>query len=274
MGFAELDVAAVRERLDRPLAWWYGARLLDGRGRGVLAIDQVGRPAVPATTRWRVVHRGAGIFWTVDDHQLYLRSPGAVARTLRIPHLSLAYRAPISWLSSRRHLLRARLFLNAISLLLHRRPIAVITLAGLAGVNRRTIFRWLQCTHWGRITNAVLLQRLHGPDGPHVDRRSRDGRVLRIQHHTEIWLAARLPNSLTVERRPATKRGVLRRANAQLRSCDLRHRGERQQRYLMAGEHPPASPPQYQFHSQDKARLIQLWEPRRGSFERSGTSVF
>lgn len=261
-GFPDLDLAAVRGRQYRPLAFWYGARLLDRRGSGSVSVGAIG-PGLPASTRWRMVREGSGTFWHVADVCLFLRGPGAVAATLEVPRLTAAYEGPATWLKGHGQLLRARLFLNAVALLRNRRPIAVSTMAALGSVSRRTIFRWQQLTGWGRIVNAALLERLRDRrDGPHVDKRSRDGRMLRVHMHDGIWLAVRLPNSLEPGRPPARKRKVLRRANTLLQSCHSWDRGERQQIYLPPGQqHLPSLPSQYHPWNKANGPPVQLWIP-------------
>jgi hypothetical protein len=263
LGFPDLDLASIRRGLDRPLALWYTARATDRVGCGRVSIPAVAKD-LPRATRWRVVRDGAGVFWGVADGGLFLRGLGGVAATLQVRRLTVAYKAPIAWLRTHRQLLRATLFLNAVSLLRNGRPIAVSTMSEIAEVSRRTILQWQRLTNWERITNFVLLERLResGPypgRRPYVNRRSRDGRVLALETENAMWLADQLPNSLALRRPSVKKRAVLRRANAELPTCENGDNGQRQL-YTMPGQHR-FPPPQYQFHLQTKARdqPIQLW---------------
>jgi hypothetical protein len=264
-GFPDLDLASIRRGLDRPLALWYTARTADRAGSGRVSITAVAED-LPRATRWRVIRDGAGVFWVVGDGGLFLRGLGGVASVLQVPRLTVAYRAPVAWLSGRRQLLRSTLFLNAVSLLRNGRPIAVCTMSETAGVSRSTIQQWQRLTNWERLPNAALLERLR-ESGPtpspqaHFNRRSRDGRVIVLQLRDGIWLAGRLPNSLVLRRPPEKKRAVLRRVNAELPSCENGDSGQRQL-YARPGQHRLPSP-QYQFHSQIRAgdQLIQLWIP-------------
>lgn len=259
-GFPDLDLVVVRRNLDRPLALWYGARASDTAGRGRVTIPAIGQGLAWATF-WRAVRDGTGIFWGMAGGELYLRGLAGVAAALQVKRLTVAYEAPTAWLKESRQLLRARLFLNAVSLIRRRRPIAVSTMASMAGVSCRTIFRWQHLTNWGRIRNVVLRDRINGSN-PRRSRPSADGRMIRVTADG-IWLADRLPNTLVVRRPPAKKRGMLRRANSILPPSDPTHRGQRQ-RYAIPGQPLPASPPQYLFHSQVNDEDLQLWVPGEG----------
>lgn len=265
-GFPEIDLPAVHRRLEAPLAIWYLARLHDHQGSGVVAVRDPRRSgSLAPATRWRLLRRGDEVFWTLAGERLFLRGPGAVAAVFAVRRLTTAYRAPASFLRGRRQLLRARLFLQALSVLHAGRPIPIATMAGLAGVSRRTIQDWLHLTRWPRMTNAALLERLQDPVRAQFSRSSLDGQMLRVSLRDGVWLARRLPDSLEPAWPPSRKRRrVLHRANSELPSCDLRDSGEQQLLYLIRPGRQHPLPSQYSLKGRDRTLpALQLWIPGR-----------
>lgn len=261
-GFADLDIAAIKEGLDRPLTVWYVARLCDAEGRGVVLIDSATKNFPPAT-KSRTLRAGQEIFWTRGDNDLYLRSPGAVAQRLGVQRLESAYLGATYWLDERSPALRrGRLALNGFAVKRAGRPIAVKTVADACGVTRRTVFRWQRATGWGKILNLSLLQRLKDPDTLKFSRKYADRperlRMVRLGSD-ELWLAERLPNSLG-DYRPVRRRAALRRANKKLLPCDLRGRG--QQRIYVLPNERRRRPRTTSYHTLlHQLPALQVWVP-------------
>ena len=78
--FAGLDLAAVQQRLDRPLALWYTLRALDPPGRGIVDWDMVERAAALLTWQksklYAMVRAGDGLFWRHDRQRRRCSSCG------------------------------------------------------------------------------------------------------------------------------------------------------------------------------------------------------
>ncbi len=267
LSFPEIDIGAVRVNLARELQLWYGGRTVDHAGRGVISFSAIGGH-LSRSSRWRALQRGDGVFWTLAGRKLFLFSAVRVARALDIRHVSAACRAPSAWLHERsRCRVCAQFFLGGLAVLRNHRPVAARTMAQLAGVSVRTVRTWQQRTLWGRIINVVLLEQIAKVgDGLHVNSRSLDGQVMRIELDDGVWLAARLPNSLKIRQQLIGKRAALRRVNARLTS----HKGEAGQQprhHVMLGQrrpHPPAQHTLYQFDSQlPPPEQIQVWLPVR-----------
>lgn len=259
-GYPDLDLAAIRQRLERPLALWYVARTLDPSGSGIVEVADV-RNVVrwPRATLARVLRDGDGLFFWHWRGRLYLRSPANVGRWLGVRYVGAMYDAPLSWLAERRLArLRGRLALNAFAVLRQGKPVADATIAAACNVSKRTVLSWKRATKWGRVVNLALLDRIrdeHGPDG--CVRNGREGLHL-VRHGGTLWLARRLPNSLAGGERKVRKRAALRRVNKGLltESCDFRGRGEHRYNRFLPDQRRRPCLAVYHF-----ARQVSLWRP-------------
>jgi hypothetical protein len=267
LAFPQIDINAVRADRAREAQLWYGGRTVDRAGRGVIPTSAIGRHLSRAS-RQRALRRGDDVFWTVANRKVFLFSAARVAQALDVPRVSAVYRARSAWLRERGLLtVCAQAFLGGIAVLRAGRPIAVATMARLAGRGVRTIRAWLRRTEWGRITNVVLLEQIaQVGDGLRMGTRSRDGQVMRIEHDGGVWLAARLPNSLEIRHQRVQKWAALRRVNARLPSHDG-DLGQQPRRYVIPGRrrpHPAAQDTAYSFHGHlQPPGQVQLWLPPR-----------
>jgi hypothetical protein len=267
LAFPQIDVNAVRAGKAREAQLWYGARAADRVGRGVIPTSAIGRH-LSRVSHQRCLLRGDGVFWTVADRKAFLFSQARVAQALDVPRVSVVYRAQSAWLHERSLLtVCAQAFLGGLAVLRDGRPIAVATMARLAGRSVRTIRTWLQRTQWGRITNVALLEQVaQVGDGLRMGASSRDGRIMRIEHKGGVWLAARLPNSLEIHHQRVQKRAALRRVNARLPS-QYGDKGHQPRRYIMPGWRRPQPAAQDAAYSlYDHLQLpeqVQLWLPPR-----------
>lgn len=272
-GFADLDLAAIRTGRVRALVLWYLARAADGSGRGVVTLDAVRRLWNVSVARIRrALAQGAGIFWSLATGRLFLACPGRVARVLGLSYLHAAYRAPLAWLLEHgKGVLRARLALNAFAVKRDRKPIAVATIARTCGVSRRTVFRWLRLTGWGKIRNVTLVHRIRDARVCRVARKYADdgSSLCTVKLGNTLWLARRLPNSLEGSERKVRRRAALRRANAILPTFDHRGRGQRQRRYIRPDRRRPnrsishshiLSRPLYVYKRSLLRPRLQIWE--------------
>ncbi|HET8580207.1 MAG TPA: hypothetical protein VFL31_04340 [Nitrospiraceae bacterium] len=258
-GCAELDLAAIRKRLDAPQALWYCARTLDERGEGRLrvpAFNGLGRK-----TRARLLARGQGIFWTQVGEEIFLRSLAVVAQSLGVERLSGCYDGPIEWLLTR-CLRRGRLALNAFATLREGRPVAAATIAACCGVCRRTVLSWCRATAWGRVSNlAILKPASTGEISLARKYADRSGRLRIVQTATGLMLAAQMPNSLVSVTDRVRRLAVLRRANRLLSPCVHRGRGQRQKLYVRPGERRRLTNPVYILLTTPGESQTQLWLP-------------
>lgn len=258
-GFASLDLAAIAAGHARPLAHWYLCRLLDRAGSGVILAPR----AFPGATGWRVRRAGNGVFWTAHGKRLFLRGPAAVARHLRVRYVAGAFVAPGDWLLERKlATLRARLVLNAISLLRRGKPLRVSVAARLAGVTPRTLRRWARALGWRRITNLRLTHRIEDPRMLTLARRyaERGERLRGVRFQGEWWLAAQLPNTFRIQSTAKKRRAALRRINRKLPPYVFRGRG---QRLYSTGERrsPKPTTQLHTLRGKAKAAGVQLWNP-------------
>lgn len=260
VGYPEVDLAAVRYRLDAPLAFWYAARALDERGEGRTRIGSL--PDLPPRTLGRVLERGEGRFWVRAQEGIFLRSLPAVAASLGVGKLTACYQGPVWWPRDR-PLWRPRLALNAFAVLRRGLPVSVATIAHLLGVSRRTVFAWLKATRWRRTENLALRLPVQGGGVLRLARKyaDRPGRLRVVRTPSGLYLAERLPNSLVEVTERAGGRAALRRANRLLSPCVHRGRGQRQKLYLRPGERRRLTSTFYRPHPTPGKDGTQFWLP-------------
>ena len=152
-GFPDIDRTAIRQGVDQPLAAWYGMRIRDSIGRGVVAAN------VPP----RILHAGEGRFWTADRRgRLFLYSPARVGQRLGVDRFRASYLGSGSFLRGLRRQVRARLALNAVTILRGRRRTSTAAMGAMFGVSPRTIQRWQKETRWPRTAQFDRTVRLAG----------------------------------------------------------------------------------------------------------------
>jgi hypothetical protein len=240
VGFPELDVAAVRARLDASAALWYRARAVDTDGTGRVAVSVLGVARTKLLTRR--LARGDALFWlwVRPGKNLLLRSPRKVLHDLGAERVTVRYVAPLDWLRADGR--RARLALNAFATLRSGRPVSTATIAHACNVSRRTVFSWFRQTGWQRIGNFALLRPESAGESVRETLRlarkyaDQPGRLRVVRTSAGIFLASQLPNSLGQVSELVKSRAALRRANRLLKPCVLRGRGQRQRLYVRPGE--------------------------------------
>ncbi len=217
---ADLDAAAVAQRLDRQLICWYAFRAADAPGTGRVSQDQI-----KDVFRWlgwstrlsaRVLKGGAETFWRVTPRQaVYLHGPAAIATALRVTSFRAAFRGLLADLRGTLGVVRPRLVLQAVAALREGGPVSNATIAEMADVDVRTIRRWRKISHVRSFENFVLVAPLR-PGTIAGDFRALGGPALRtVQFRGRRWLARRLPDSFQTPN--VGGRSRLRRVNLCLR---------------------------------------------------------
>jgi hypothetical protein len=230
LGIAELDLAAIRVHLERPLAFYYIARTVDSVGVGRVQQSEI-HGGLSRSGLWRILRAGDGIFWTRHGDTIYLRNPAKVAQALSVQRLRTPYSGPVTWLLQSSGRIRARLGLNALALIRDGKPTSLVVMGNVLNISSRSVSRWLRMTRFKRIVNVALVTPVRDTIPKDAPRTSRDGRVVVVPFKGQIWLGHRMPNSLAGGGVKLRRRAALRRwRQRMLLPCDFRGRG--QQRYL------------------------------------------
>ncbi len=192
-GVAALDLVAVRQRLDGPLALWYASRALDQVGSGRISLATLRAVRRDGTLR-RILHQGEGTFWRREGAVVHLHSLDAVMAALNVSRAAGRYSAPLDVLRARTR--RGWLALNAVALIYKKRPPGATEIARLCGMDRATIFRWLRAWDWPRQRRVKLLSSLKSSAERAAAREAAGGKFFLTTRRSIMYFAEQQPNLL------------------------------------------------------------------------------
>lgn len=270
--FADITLAAIAAKQGRPYALWAQLHTCTPQGVGVADESQAKRIGTQlgftGRTLTRILKAGEDLFWIRSaTGNCYLRSPARVAASLKVPHLRVAFRAPIRTPIE-------TLAVMSVAAIRQGSPTANRIAAAMLGISTRSWQAWRACSGVTTINNYALVCPLHPTASVlAIARTTKQTGLYAVRFRGRRWLVRRLPNSLPVIGARGTRQ-QLRRHNRGLRRQEVAGRmtsvcggGNTRPRLFEATRsrrdgRPGPSPRAYtRAGKTDKPASAQLWQP-------------